>query len=142
MKEDILEQLIDDYMQLKGYFTIHNIKYKPNAADKGYRKDQDSVHSDLDVIGINPKLRGASRVWVVNCKSTQIGFNPKDVIKRIKNNQRYGNKPAWKHFRELTNRKWTNAMFDKIFNITGTSKFVHVTAVTFLVGEKDNWERN
>ena len=28
MKEDILEQLVDDYLQAKGYFTRHNINFR------------------------------------------------------------------------------------------------------------------
>ncbi len=142
MKEDILEQLIDDYLQSKGYFTIHNIKYKPDIGARGYIKDQDSVHSDLDVIGINPKLRGPNKVVVVNCKSTQNGFNPSDIIKRIRGNKKLGNKPAWKHFRELVNRKWNIAMFNKIFSLTGTKKFMHITAVAFIVGNKIDWENS
>ena len=30
---------------------------------------QDSNHSDIDVIGINPKKNGADRVFAVSCKS-------------------------------------------------------------------------
>ena len=30
MKEDILEQLVDDYLQTEGYFTRHNLKFKPD----------------------------------------------------------------------------------------------------------------
>jgi hypothetical protein len=26
MKEDILEQIVDDYLQFKGYFTTHNVR--------------------------------------------------------------------------------------------------------------------
>jgi hypothetical protein len=29
MKEDILEQVVDEFLNLKGYFTLANIKYKP-----------------------------------------------------------------------------------------------------------------
>lgn len=29
MKEDILEQMVDEYLQHKGYFTRHNIKFRP-----------------------------------------------------------------------------------------------------------------
>jgi len=26
MKEDVLEQIVDDYLQFKGYFTTHNVR--------------------------------------------------------------------------------------------------------------------
>ena len=29
MKEDILEQVVDDYLQARGFFTRHSIKFKP-----------------------------------------------------------------------------------------------------------------
>jgi hypothetical protein len=32
-KEDILEQLFDDYLKTTGFFTIHNVKFKPLATD-------------------------------------------------------------------------------------------------------------
>jgi len=28
MKEDILEQLVDDYLKFNGYFTAHNVKFQ------------------------------------------------------------------------------------------------------------------
>ena len=76
MKEDILEQLVDDYLQVKDYFTIHNVKFLPNKAHLDFNAKQDSNHSDIDVIGFNPKLRGARRVLAVSCKSWQSGFRP------------------------------------------------------------------
>jgi hypothetical protein len=30
MKEDVLEQIVDDYLQFKGYFTTHNVRFKPD----------------------------------------------------------------------------------------------------------------
>ena len=29
MKEDVLEQIVDDYLQHLGYFTQHNIRFRP-----------------------------------------------------------------------------------------------------------------
>ena len=72
MKEDILEQLVDDYLKFNGFFTIHNVKFKPTATDPDYIKNKDSNHSDIDVIGFHPKRDGADRIWVVSCKSWQI----------------------------------------------------------------------
>jgi hypothetical protein len=30
MKEDVLEQIVDDYLQFKGGFTTHNVRFKPS----------------------------------------------------------------------------------------------------------------
>jgi hypothetical protein len=30
VKEDVLEQIVDDYLQAQGYFTRHNIKFRPD----------------------------------------------------------------------------------------------------------------
>jgi hypothetical protein len=50
MKEDILEQLVDDYLQHKGYFTRHNIKFKPSKDSIDFDIQKDSVHSDIDIM--------------------------------------------------------------------------------------------
>jgi len=31
MKEDVLEQIVDDYLRLNGYFTTHNVPFKPHT---------------------------------------------------------------------------------------------------------------
>ena len=51
MKEDVLEQIVDDYLQFKGYFTTHNVRFKPRRDHSGYVTREDSVHSDVDVVG-------------------------------------------------------------------------------------------
>ncbi len=53
MKEDILEQLVDDYLQSQGYFTRHNIKFRPRKEHSEFNSRTDSNHSDIDVIGLN-----------------------------------------------------------------------------------------
>ena len=68
MKEDILEQLTDDYLQVKGYFTQHNVKFRPDASHADFETKKDSNHSDIDVLGFNPKLSGPERVLAVSCK--------------------------------------------------------------------------
>jgi hypothetical protein len=58
MKEDILEQLVDEHLQIEGYFTRHNIKFRPDKEHSQFESKQDSNHSDIDVIEINPLLAG------------------------------------------------------------------------------------
>jgi len=135
MKEDILEQLVDDYLQTKGYFTRHNVKYHP-AKDAKYDSKKDSVASDIDVIGIHPHHRGSKRVWVVNCKSWQSGVNIAHWISGIEEGKILNGKDAWKTFRELANPKWANAFIAKIEELTGANSFTYVLAVTKLKGEQ------
>jgi hypothetical protein len=51
MKEDILEQIVDDYLQACGYFTRHNVKFRPRDDRPDFSARADSVASDIDVIG-------------------------------------------------------------------------------------------
>ena len=74
-KEDILEQIVEEYLIHKGYFVQHNIKYRPDKNDRDFDSQKDSVHSDIDVLAINPRLSGPKRVLAVNVKSWQGGFD-------------------------------------------------------------------
>jgi hypothetical protein len=142
MKEDILEQLVDDYLQLKGFFTIHNVKFRPARDDRRYVVQQDAVHSDVDVVAFNPNRKGADRVWVVSCKSWGAGFRPSEWISAFKMNKRRGGREAWRYFRELVKPKWADAMIRKINHLTGSTKFTYVTAVTRLKGDPSQWQNN
>src|SRR4051794_16498274 len=31
MKEDVLEQIVDDHLKFNGYFTTHNVAFKPRS---------------------------------------------------------------------------------------------------------------
>ena len=75
-KEDILEQIVEEYLISKGYFVRHNLKFLPPKKHPDFDPKQDSNHSDIDVLGIHPKIKGPSKVWAVSCKSWQSGFNP------------------------------------------------------------------
>src|SRR5260370_13151364 len=119
MKEDILEQIVEDYLQFKGFFTIHNVKFKPAEAAPGYLASKDSVASDIDVVGFHPMRQGADRTWVVSCKSWGAGFDPKKRIELIKKNKRTAGRPAWKSFRELAKKKWADALIAEIRRLTG-----------------------
>ena len=54
MKEDVLEQIVDDYLQFDGYFTMHNVRFRPSPDDPDYGRAQDAVPSDVDVVGLPP----------------------------------------------------------------------------------------
>ncbi|GLO62929.1 hypothetical protein MACH09_34370 [Vibrio sp. MACH09] len=141
MKEDILEQLVDDYLQHKGYFTRHNIKFKPRLDHPDYVKNLDSNHSDIDVLAINPLASGPEKVIAVSCKSWQKGFNPQQKITQIEENKTVSGRAAWKGFRELTEPKWSEAFKKAVYDITGSKQFTYVTAVTLLKGDRTVWEQ-
>jgi hypothetical protein len=101
MKEDVLEQVVEDYLQLCGYFTRHNLRFKPDRLSDGYAAAQDSVPSDVDVVGFKPGARGAERVWVVSCKSWQTGFDPSAKLKEMRQEKKNPKRETWRGFREL-----------------------------------------
>jgi hypothetical protein len=142
MKEDILEQLVDDYLKSQGYFTTHNIKFKPDPRHKDYVSNQDSVPSDIDILAVHPNKRGADKVVAVTCKSWQTGINPSALIKAIETNAKLGGRIAWKSFRELKEPKWSAAYCRKIEEMTGSKKFTYWTAVTKVIGDPSVWENH
>ena len=142
MKEDILEQLVDDYLKFNGFFTIHNVKFRPSNTHPDYIKAADCVASDVDVVGFHPKRSGNDKVWVVSCKSWQAGFDPKARINAIENDKVLDGRKAWQAFRELVKPKWAIALRGEIKRLTGTTNFTYVTAVTKLIGPAGTWEQN
>ena len=142
MKEDILEQLVDDYLKFNGFFTVHNVKFQPAATDPEYIKRDDCVASDVDVVGFHPRREGAERVWVVSCKSWQDGLDPVDRIAAITANKVREGKDAWKSFRELAKKKWADALIAEIGRLTGSTQFTYVTALTKLKGDPSVWQEH
>ena len=140
MKEDILEQLVDDYLLAKGYFTRHNLKFKPRTDHPDFVTKDDSNHSDIDVLGYHPLRSGPDRVVAVSCKSWQGGFNVAAGLRDIAANRRVSGRVAWKFFRELVRPKWSEAFRAAIERETGSSQFTYVTAVTVLKGGASLWE--
>lgn len=139
-KEDILEQLVEEYLLHQGYFVRHNVKYLPKRDHADFVSNQDSNHSDIDVIGYHPTLSGVSRVLVVSCKSWQGGFNPAVELKHIKDKKIVRGREAWKSFRELVIPKWSDAFVSAVESATGQREFTYVLAVTKVVGDKTIWE--
>jgi hypothetical protein len=140
-KEDILEQLVEEFLIHRGYFVRHNVKFLPRKDHPDFKVSEDSNHSDIDVLGFNPLLKGPDRVWAVGCKSWQSGFDPATKIREIEENRRVSGREAWKFFRELTRPKWSDGFMLKIQNVTGESSFTYVTAVTALIkSDRSVWE--
>jgi hypothetical protein len=140
MKEDVLEQLVDDYLLAKGYFTRHNLKFKPRTDHPDFVSKDDSNHSDIDVLGYHPLLSGPERVVAVSCKSWQGGFNVTAALRDIASNRRVSGRFAWKFFRELVRPKWSEAFRAAVERETGSNQFTYVIAVTVLKGQASLWE--
>lgn len=139
-KEDILEQLVEEYLLHEGYFVQHNVKFLPRRDHPDFESHLDSNHSDIDVIGFHPMKTGVDKVVAVSCKSWQEGFNPTSEIKHIRENKKIRGREAWKSFRELVVPKWSEAFVTAIEAATGSKQFTYITAVTKVVGDKSDWE--
>lgn len=138
MKEDVLEQVVEDYLQLRGYFTQHNLRFKPNSSHADFIQRDDAVSSDVDVIGYNPTLSGAMRVWVVSCKAWQSGFDARAKLLEMRGEKKNPNRETWKHFRELWSPKWSDSFRLRVEELTGQRDFVYSLAVTKMNGP---WSR-
>lgn len=125
MKEDVLEQITADYLNTKGYFTLTNIKYRPEPTDPDWNGKQDGVRSDIDVIGYNPRKRSPHKVIAVSCKSWQEGFWASFELDAIEKKKEISGRQRWKTYRELASPKWGRAFRKKIVELTRQTKFEH-----------------
>ena len=141
MKEDILEQLIEDwYVTKSGWFVKHNIKYRPDKRHADYDIQKDSVHSDIDILAFSPKETNPNNVHIISCKSWQDGLDLKNLYETINSEAKYNDKnqpgfqkrEEWKKFRELVSDKWIAAFVNKIEEETGQRSFTYKIAVTKL----------
>ena len=132
MKEDILEQIMQDWLQHKGYFTQTNVRFRPDQKDVSKDKwNKYCVHSDIDLIAISPNKNAEyGPVVVVNCKSWVSGFDEGRLLREIKKK----NPRATKLFKTLTDKHWGNALVKKVKKLTRTSRFTYLIAVTKLRG--------
>lgn len=141
MKEDVLEQVVDDYLQLQGYFTTHNVRFNPPKGQY-YVAKADSVPSDIDVVGFNPLLAGPDRVMVVSCKSWQSGFDATRILAMLRGEAPNPKRRAELQFRELWMQRWADGFRQKIEQITGTNVFTYCLAVTKLKGDAAAWGKD
>lgn len=146
MKEDILEQLVEDWFVARtGFFVKHNVRFRPDEDHPDYKPKLDSVHSDIDILAVTTTMKGAGRVHAVTCKSWQGGFSPKNWTRELEKEAEY-NEPSlsfkprerWKYFRELVSDKWMDAFLETIEKETGQRNFTYTIAVTKLTGTKQD----
>ena len=141
-KEDILEQIVEEYLTHEGYFVQHNIKFKPITSEPEYDANKDRVPSDIDVLAFHPCCSDHQKVIAVNVKSWQTGFNIDQVLKDIENNRMVSGRPTHLRYRELIIPKWSNAYIRAIKDRTGCDRFTYLLAATWVRGEKVRWEDN
>ena len=141
-KEDILEQIVEEYLIHRGYFVQHNLKFLPRKDHPNFETSKDSNHSDIDVLGLHPRKDGPERVMAVSCKSWQSGFNPASEIAAIERDKTLRGRKAWQAFRELTVPKWSEAFVDAVEAATGTREFTYCLAVTKVRGDPSIWEKH
>jgi hypothetical protein len=96
MKEDVLEQIVDDYLKFSGYFTTHNVRFRPRKNHLNYVSKEDSVHSDVDVVGLHPRKAGVEHVVVVSCKAWQIGFDASAKLAELRGDKKNPKRETWK----------------------------------------------
>lgn len=138
MKEDVLEQIVEDYLQMQGYFTAHNVRFNP-PKDEHYVSQTDSVPSDIDVVGFHPLRTGPERVMVVSCKSWQSGFAANHILAQLRGEAKNPKRERKLQFRELWMPRWAHGFRDKIEAITGEREFTYCLAVTRLQGDASAW---
>lgn len=149
MKEDILEQMVDDWLlRQSGTFTKHNLKYKPIHTDAGFDSHSDAVNSDIDVLAVHLDKSGVERVRVISCKSYQNGFNPEHWFHLLSlegvagKQKKVSGKEAWKHHRELCIPKWGKALARRVKEETLDANFTWTLVVTKIVGDNaEKWEK-
>lgn len=141
MKEDVLEQIVDDYLQMQGYFTTHNVRFKP-PKDEHYVSKDESVPSDIDVVGLHPRRPATDRVMVVSCKSWQSGFAATRILAQLRGEAKNPKRRTELHFRELWIPRWAQGFRQKIEEITGEHAFTYCLAVTRLHGDATAWKQD
>ena len=137
--EDVLEQIVDDYLKFNGYLTIHNVGFRRRPDHQDYDVGQDSVRSDIDVVGYDPNASGRNRVTVVSCKAWQGGFNATAKLAELRGEKPNPKRATWRLFREFWIPKWSQAFREAIFQRTGQTEFAYRIAATRLTGDADAW---
>jgi hypothetical protein len=136
----VLEQIVDDYLKFNGYFTTHNVGFRPSKDHPEYVSTDDSVRSDVDVVGYHPTKADDERVIVVSCKAWQAGFDATAKLAELREEKPNPKRATWRHFRELWVPKWSEAFRATVEELTGQSTFHYRIAVTRLRGDAAAWQ--
>jgi len=63
--EDILRRFVENYLQLKGFFTTRDVRFHPVITDTGYIPKHANASTLIDVIGLHPMRDGFDRVGLL-----------------------------------------------------------------------------
>jgi hypothetical protein len=118
---------------------MHNVPFHPDKSRADYDSSLDSVPSDIDVIGVNPRKKGPARVIVVTCKSWQGGFRADALLAQLRGEKKNPKRETWRHFRELWMPKWSEGFRREVEARTGAKHFTYRIAVTRLIGDASAW---
>ena len=139
MTEDVLEQIVDEVLRHKGYFTRTNVRYGPRSGDDGFVALQHNQRSDVDVLAVDLQQGRQNpdqpAVYVVSCKAMQNGFSPQRWLQAAEGGKTYRGKHqqnSWKHLRELWDPVWAESLRSRVQQLTGSGSFTYVLAVTRL----------
>ncbi|MBV9921189.1 MAG: hypothetical protein JOY78_10115 [Pseudonocardia sp.] len=132
MVEDVLEQVVDDWLRREGYFTRTNVRFGPRKHEPDFIAKEHNQQSDLDVLAVKPPATGPDRVWAVSCKAMQAGFSPNRWLAAADADRVYNGKAARKHLRELWDPVWNASLRARVRELTGAESFTYVLAVTRL----------
>lgn len=138
MKDDVLEQIVDDYLQMQGYFTTHNVRFNP-PRDQHYVSQTDSVPSDIDVVGLQPPAHrdGPSHGRLVQVVADRLcrQSHPRKAALRGEEHQACegASVPG------ALDAEVGAGFREKIQAITGEHEFTYCLAVTRLQGDAAAW---
>lgn len=139
MTEDVLEQIVDDVLRHRGYFTRTNVRYGPRSGDEGFVALEHNQRSDVDVLAVDLQQGSVDpaqpAVYVVSCKAMQDGFSPQRWLQAADGPTTYRGKHkdnSWKHLRELWSPVWAQSLRSEVRRLTGATSFTYVLAVTRL----------
>jgi hypothetical protein len=63
MKEDVLEQIVDDYLQFDGFFTTHNVRSVPGPITRNTLQRRTPSHQTSTLLGTTRTSQAQSASW-------------------------------------------------------------------------------
>jgi hypothetical protein len=114
---------------MQAYFTTRNVRFNP-PKDQHYVPQAESVPSDIDVVGLHPRLTGTDPVMVVSCKSWQTGFAASHILAQLRGEAKNPKRPRELQFRELWMPRWARGFREKIEAITGEHVVLRTVTAT------------
>ena len=140
MKEDVLEQIIDETTRKSLAISPSTMSSSsPTRSTANTSRGMTLLHRTSTLSRLPLEAR-TDRVRAVSCKSWQSGFRADWHLAGLeKRRPSHPRRASWKHFRELWIPKWSEAFRERIFALTGAHAFHYSIACTRVVGDGDAW---